>query len=261
MRMDIYREDGAEQAEQLTGGNTAGSVFRIGSTVRKPATSATPAVHSFLAHLRAAGFESSPDVLGMDEQERQILEFVPGPTWTDNATHTQTDFRRVGSIIRALHEASISFQEPKGAQWYFRYERDEHDLICHNDLAPWNLVCGPDRWVFIDWDAAAPSTRLWDLAWACISFPPFKPDADLPSSATAMQALLDGYGLEEASYANLIRLMVTRARAEHNFIVEGARKNEQPWARLYAEGHHRYWGPVADFIQLHALALEELLTS
>ena len=52
-------------------------------------------------------------------------------------------------------------------------------------------------------------------------FPVVQPDADLPSSATAMQALLDGYGLEEASYANLIRPMVTRARAEDKFIVEG----------------------------------------
>ena len=257
----MYREDGPEQAEQLTGGNTADSVVRVGMTVRKPATSATPAVHSFMAHIRAAGFESSPEVLGMDEQGRQILEFIPGPTWTDSPTHKQTDFRRAGAIIRALHEASISFQEPKDAQWYFRYQRDEHDLICHNDLAPWNLVCGSDRWVFIDWDAAAPATRLWDLAWACISFPPFKPEADLSSAATAMQALLNGYGLEEAQLRHLIRLMVTRARAEHNFILEGARKNEQPWARLHSEGHHLYWGPVADLIEHNAQELQQLLTS
>ena len=30
--------------------------------------------------------------VGMDEQGRQILEFVPGPTWTDNVTHSQIDF-------------------------------------------------------------------------------------------------------------------------------------------------------------------------
>lgn len=259
--MSIYREDTPEQEEQLSGGNTADSVVRLASTVRKPMTPSTPAVHRFLAHLRATGFESCPGVLGIDEKGRQVLEFVPGPLWADNAPHTQIDFRRVGFTIRALHEASISFQQPEEAQWYFRYERDEHELICHNDLAPWNLVCGPERWVFIDWDAAAPSTRLWDLAWACISFPPFKPESSLSEATTAMHALLDGYGLEEASFAKLIRLMISRARAEFNFIVEGARKNEQPWARLYAEEHHQYWGPVSDFIERHALALEQQLTS
>ncbi|MGO9501254.1 MAG: hypothetical protein ACLPUO_06690 [Streptosporangiaceae bacterium] len=25
----------------------------------------------------------------------------------------------------------------------------------------------------------------------------------------------------------------------------------QPWARLYAEGHGRHWGPAADYIDRH----------
>lgn len=251
----------SEQEEQLTGGNSAESVVRIGSTVRKPVTPSTPAVHSFLAHLRAKGFEASPDVLGLDEQGRQVLEFVPGPLWHSAAPRTHTDLRRVGTIIRAMHNASVSFQAPDGAQWLTRYEPKEHEIICHNDLAPWNLVCGSDRWVFIDWDAAAPATRLWDLAWASISFPPFEPGCDLPAAATAMHTLLDGYGLGRASYGELITLMVTRARAEYDFIVEGAKKEEQPWVRLYAEEHYRYWGPLSDYIERHALALEHLLTS
>ncbi len=250
-----------EQEEQLTGGNTAESVVRLGSTVRKPVTPSTSAVNSFLAHLRTMGFQSSPASFGIDEQGRQILEFVQGPLWASSAPHTQTDLCRVGSIIRTLHEAATAFKAPKGTQWDFRYEPEEHDLICHNDLAPWNLVCGSDRWVFIDWDAAAPSTRLWDLAWASISFPPFEPGCDLPKAASAMHALLNGYGLEEASYGKLIRLMVTRARAEHDFIVEGAKKSKQPWARLYAEEHHQYWGPVSDYIDRHASALEQSLKS
>ena len=251
----------SDQEEQLTGGNTAESVVRLGSTVRKPVTASTPAVHSLLAYFKAVGFEASPAALGIDEQGRQVLEFVRGSLWNSVGPHTQTDLRRVGTIIRTLHDAAASFQMPEEAQWNVRYEPDERDLICHNDLAPWNLVCGDDRWVFIDWDGAAPATRLWDLAWASISFPPFEPRCDLPRAATAMHALLDGYRLQRSSYGKLIRLMVTRARAEHDFIVDGARKDQQPWARLYAEEHHRYWGPVSDYIYQNASDLEELLAS
>ena len=250
-----------EQEEKLTGGNTAESVVRLGATVRKPVTKSTPAVHSFLKHLRAAGYEGSPEAFGFDEQGRQILAFMPGPLWYGGPPRTQTDLRRVGILIKALHDAAVSFEAPACAEWDGRSEPDGHDIICHNDLAPWNLVCGPDRWVFIDWDNAAPGTRLWDLAWAAISFPPFEPEGDLCAAASATQAILDGYGLETSLYGALVGLMVKRAREEYELIVQGAKANRQPWARLYIEGHHQYWGPVSDYIDRHASALNRMLIS
>ncbi len=248
-----------EPEEQLAGGNTAESVVRLGSTVRKPVTPSTAAVHSFLQHIRAAGIEAVPAVFGLDQQGRQILEYVPGSLWHHSRSHSKAELRRVGGIIQALHQAAVSFQVPKEAQWNRRYQLNDHEIICHNDLAPWNLVCGPDRWTFIDWDAAAPATRLWDLAWSSISFPLFEPECDLGACATAMHALLNGYGLGKASYGELIKVMVTRARAEHALIVEGAAEGRQPWLKLHAEGHDRYWGPVANYIDRNASVLESLL--
>ena len=61
----------------LTGGNVAAAVVRIGDTVRKPWTRATPSVHAFLGHV--AGLPFVPKVLGRDASGRQILEYVPGP--------------------------------------------------------------------------------------------------------------------------------------------------------------------------------------
>ena len=114
-----------EPEEQLTGGNTAALVVRLGSTVRKPLTPSTPSVHSFLKYLHAAGFAAAPEVFGTDEQGRQVLEYVPGPLWHDNGTHTHTELRRVGGIIRALHRDAALFQVPEGAQWNTRYQLDQ----------------------------------------------------------------------------------------------------------------------------------------
>ncbi len=38
--------------------------MRAGSTVRKPWTAATPAVHAFLRHVRARGFPAAPGPVG-----------------------------------------------------------------------------------------------------------------------------------------------------------------------------------------------------
>jgi len=250
-----------EQGERLTGGNTAESVVRLGSTVRKPVTISTRDVQSFVMHLRSVGFEGSPNPLGIDDQGRQVWEYVPGPLWHKSKDHTSSDLRRVGGLIKNLHDAAASFEVPKDAQWNKRYEQSGHDLICHGDLAPWNLVCGDSRWAFIDWDAAAPATRLWDLAWTCISFPPLTPDCDLKTAARAMGDLLSGYSFDSSELDELIRLMGARAEAECDLIVGGAKEGQQPWITLHAEGHHEYWGPVADYIDRNASTLECALRS
>lgn len=73
---------------------------------------------------------------------------------------TATEPCRLGGFIRELHDASVSFKPPLVPQWNVVIAPDREDLICHQDLAPWNLVRDGDRWVFIDWDGAGPGSRL-----------------------------------------------------------------------------------------------------
>ena len=56
------------------------------------------------------------------------------------------ELRRVGRLIRELRDAMESFQPPSDASWQELVpDPAGGDLICHNDLAPWNLVRNDHR--------------------------------------------------------------------------------------------------------------------
>src|ERR1700733_6676671 len=127
--------------ELLYGGNVAYSVVRVGETVRKPATAATGSVEALLKHLHRVGFTGAPRTLGRDEKGRHVLEYVPGATQQPFA-YTSEELGRVGRLIREFHKAAKSFVPPEGAEWKVVIRPDAEELICHHDLAPWNLVRG-----------------------------------------------------------------------------------------------------------------------
>ncbi|MFL6121507.1 phosphotransferase enzyme family protein [Actinophytocola sp.] len=228
----------------LPGGNVAAAVVRVGDTVRKPVTPATPAVEALLDHL--AGFPGAPRHLGRDEQGRQVLEYVPGTV--NDLPADERELRDVGSLVRDLHDALADFRPPAGARWDVVIPPDREDLVCHHDLAPWNLVRGEDRWVFIDWDGAGPGSRLWDLAYAAHGFVPLTSSGDPEQDAPRLRALADGYGLDDRQRAELPPLVVAHTRGMYDLLRTAT---EEPWTRLYAEGHADHWGPAADYIERH----------
>jgi Ser/Thr protein kinase RdoA (MazF antagonist) len=175
-----------------------------------------------------------------------VLEYVPGTL--DDLPATPAELHRVGRLIRDLHDAIAEFRPPADAQWEVVIPPDRVDLVCHHDLAPWNLVRGDgDRWVFIDWDGAGPGSRMWDLGYAAQGFVPLRagggPDVDGPR----LRALADGYGLDEEQRAELPRLTAAHTRAMYDLLRTSTR---EPWTRLYREGHGD-WGPAADYVERH----------
>jgi hypothetical protein len=173
--------------ERLGGGNTHEEVVRIGNTVRRPTGSWTPGVHALLEHLASAGYDGAPTLLGLDKQGREMLSFVHGEiVWPEHFSLVQTDkaLAEVAALIRRYHDAIAEFRFD-GFAWSDRGAdpRGPYEVLCHNDLAPWNLVHGEmRRWTFIDWDLAAPGRLTWDLAWALLSFVPLMPHSMLPDS-------------------------------------------------------------------------------
>ncbi|MBO2457747.1 phosphotransferase enzyme family protein [Actinomadura violacea] len=241
--------------EPLAGGNVSAGVVRVGDTVRRPAGPWTPAVHALLDHLRSVGFRAAPRPLGLDEQGREVLTFVPGTTvWPDHfdLMDGMESAKRVARLICEFHDAVQGFTPPPDACWQALIPPDARDIIAHHDLAPWNLVAGDDgAWVFIDWDTAGPGSRLWDLAHACQSFIPLSADPawQRADAADRLVVFADAYGLEEGQRRALVPLLGKRARAMHDFLQAQAAAGNQPWKTLWRQGHGDTWRNNADYIE------------
>ena len=153
--------------------------MRVGATVRRPTGAWTPGVHALLRHLESKGFGGAPRALGTDDEGREILTYVEG-TWSgptgSSSSSGDAALAAIARLIRAYHDAVADFDH-SGYEWSDRGNDPDGppEILCHNDLAPWNLIATESGWTFIDWDLAAPGRRAWDLGWALLSFVPLTP--------------------------------------------------------------------------------------
>jgi Phosphotransferase enzyme family len=237
----------------LDGGNMSGGVVRVGDTVRRPAGPWTPAVHALLDHLHGVGFHGAPRPLGIDDRGREVLTFIPGiVAWPDHfhLLHPDDRLRQLARLIRDFHDAVAGFRPPAEAQWQTPIPADKAELIAHHDLAPWNLVINEDQWAFIDWDLAAPGSRLWDLAYAVHGFVPLTANSTYQRSDAShrLRLIADSYGLSEPQRRQIIPMLARRTRAMHTFLDDQAAHGGQPWARLWQEGHGEAWQADTDYI-------------
>src|SRR5687768_8521318 len=133
----------SEPEVELVGGNVT-PVVRVGDTVRRAMGPWSGAVHALLRHVEAVGFDGAPRVLGVDQRGREILTFVAGEVghyplsgwmWSDAVLGA------VGRLLRRYHDATVGFEPPAGAAWRMVYpDPARHEVICHNDVAPYNAV-------------------------------------------------------------------------------------------------------------------------
>lgn len=168
----------------LSGGNV-NHVIRIGDSVRRPTGYWSSSVHELLEHLERQGFEGAPRFLGIDNLGREILTFVTGDInqseLESNTWWTDETLAGLAHLLHQFHEATQSFVPKSEAKWQLTYANDaEHEVICHNDAAFYNLVFrNGEPAALIDFDMASPGPRLWDIAYTLYTSIPlggFTPD-------------------------------------------------------------------------------------
>lgn len=190
----------------LKGGRVTAGVVRVGDTVRRPITADRTHVHHLLVHLEKTGFEGAPRFLGVDDQNREILSFLPGTVPTDLGHFSDAHLASAAALIRHFHDATADFPLVRNSG---------AEVMCHNDWGPPNAVfrnalpCG-----LIDFDTIAPGLRLWDLgysafAWLDLGHPDYTGDEQI----RRLFVFAEAYGLPGCSAAEISIYAVARQTA------------------------------------------------
>lgn len=146
-----------QQEILLTGGKTnLGSIVRVGDSVRRPLNTNSTFVQKFLQYLENINFDASPRFLGIDEKGREIISYIEGDVPSNLGYYSDEQLVIAAKLIRRFHDAT------QGCSL-----ANSKEIICHNDLSPCNFIFIDDiPTSIIDFEMAAPGTRIFDLAYA-----------------------------------------------------------------------------------------------
>jgi aminoglycoside phosphotransferase (APT) family kinase protein len=129
--------------------------------------------------------------------------------------------------------------------WQFEHpDVHQHDVICHNDFAPYNIVfVDAQPYAMIDFDTAGPGPRIWDVAFAAYYFVPLSYSADLRLQALIdlahesrrLQQFCTAYGI--AATTALLDTVDQRLQALCTTLIERAAAGDDVYTRMIDQGH------------------------
>ncbi|WP_251153199.1 phosphotransferase [Cellulosimicrobium sp. Marseille-Q4280] len=245
----------------LLGGDVSDGLVRRGDTVRRPRGPHSPAVEAYLLHLERVGFERAPRFLGVDDDGREVVTFLPGEMGGRPPQAWATDEEILGQLgewQRALHDVSTDVVLPDGVAWPERAQFpevpdvfDAPDVVGHNDVTVENALFlpvgedpqGPHRLVgVVDFDLAAPTTRLLDVAttllyWAPISPPDARPAVTRDLDAGRRTRLFaEAYGLDRSERLALLDVLARRFARSWYAMRHAAATRGGGWQRMWDDG-------------------------
>jgi Ser/Thr protein kinase RdoA (MazF antagonist) len=249
--------DGSSLQEiPLAGGDVTEGVVRVGDTVRRPRGPWSDSVALYLLHLELVGFDGAPRFLGVDEQGRDILEYIAGdvPSQPVVKWAATTDVLvAVARLLRRLHDASASFVPPPDASWFGDDVAVElpaelppeppADVVSHFDVTPQNVVFrAGEPAALIDFDLTRPGARLRDVVntamyWVPLVAPQDRDPAFAACDTTSrLAAFVDAYDLEQSDRDAFVDLAVAGASRSWHRMRANAEQRGGGWARMWAEG-------------------------
>jgi hypothetical protein len=222
----------------LVGDGVTQGIVRIGDTVRRPLRPFSATVQAYLAHLHRAGFSDAPVPLGVDEEGREVLSYVPGDVPREPLPPEcarEEVLVGVADLVRRLADAAGSWVIPDDAVWGVLPAgaapvTEGMELVGHGDYCPGNIVFRHGRpAALIDFDLAKPTTRIDEVANALYWWAPLLDPADRAPAfvdldiARRVAVFADAYRLDRDRREALVPLLQLRARRSHR------------WARAAAE--------------------------
>ncbi len=223
-------------------------VIRIADTVRRPTQRWTPAVHALLRHLETIGFPYAPQVLGIDDEDREILTYLDGEAGPQSWAKVIDDagLARFARLLRDYHDAVADFRPPDELEWFTGENglRDK-ELICHGDFGPWNVVWRGEYPIgIVDWDQARPAAPMHDIAYALEYVAPFRSDTEClrwlryptpPDRRHRVELFATAYGLTSTS--GLVDAVIEVQRDGIEQVRRLANAGHQPQVDWVAGGH------------------------
>ena len=214
-------------AEMLSGGNS-NQVYRDGNTVIRQCGPSSPLVHDLLRFLEEQGFEQAPKLL-MTDGTTETLTYIEGDVGNDPLKPdmlTDAVLVEAAQLLRKFHDVTQHFVVPPGRQTLLPQRPDQpHEVICHNDFAPYNCVYRDGHIVgIIDFDTISPGSRIWDIAYAVYRFAPLMTDQHCldqgwptpPDRGQRLCLFCNRYGLDDR--AALIDTILQRIQALVDFM-------------------------------------------
>jgi len=239
-----FTAGGAVSAERLPGG-TVNRSFRVETgagtfvaRIHDEAAATLGADHAREAtlHAVAAAAGLAPALIHLDPGHRfMIMEYVPGPTWTQDDLGRPERLRELGATLRTLHAVAPPTVAPfdigasierlhgrlsaalpeEGARLSQLIDRARAALllsdsarrpkvVIHNDLHHTNLMGGAGRLLLLDWEYGAVADPLIDLACTLAYYPQAVPHAGVLLDASGLAGEVSPQMLSAATWLSIL---------------------------------------------------------